>query len=439
MVRSSLIYRFQSLVYVVYRSRQILYALFYSVSRNGISLVFQFLTTVIIARYLGANAFGQLLVAQSILGLIVGVAGFGIQSIVSREVAVARHQTAFYVGNALLIRTLITLPICLLSALLVSISLGYDVETLHVVLLVALQLWFAGVAGLLFQVLASLDRFDTVFWITLVARIIVFVAMWFLLTMGGSLSQVVLLQILLQIMFAIGAMPRIVAHSSGNWRLLLTWSWSYQRQTIVSGFPLAIAGTSEFASNRFDSFLLGTMTGITNAGQYGAAYAIHMGATSPLIAYMAVFFPHFVRRLNSNLASARHFLHSSILFISIVSASFTFVLWASANYIIIHLYGSEYAEAVTYLKVLVLALPLVGLNRLMTNVLIAMRLERAVLTTIFVGTVANVSLNLWLIPKYFAMGSAVSTVVTEMLVLLGTTITVLVNFYGIRVEVSRIK
>lgn len=57
-------------------------------------------------------------------------------------------------------------------------------------------------------------------------------------------------------------------------------------------------------------------------------------------------------------------------------------------------------------------------NLILTNVIFSKNLQKIFISGTFCGTILNIILNIWLIPKYGAVGAAISTVATQFLIML---------------------
>lgn len=111
----------------------------------------------------------------------------------------------------------------------------------------------------------------------------------------------------------------------------------------------------------------------------------------------------------------------SLGFICLLQTATTLVFFACARPAVVLIAGNAYADAVPAFRMLLLSvLPIAISNILGGQVLIPAGKERLLLASEICGAAANLVLNFALIPSMGGMGAAISTVVAEVVVMLGT-------------------
>ncbi|MGQ9706815.1 MAG: flippase [bacterium] len=86
--------------------------------------------------------------------------------------------------------------------------------------------------------------------------------------------------------------------------------------------------------------------------------------------------------------------------------------------IITLIYGSPFAQAYNILNILIWALPFIFVNFILYSILICLGLERYNMITTMICLLFNVILNMFLIPRFGALGAALTTVLTEIILTL---------------------
>jgi O-antigen/teichoic acid export membrane protein len=94
-------------------------------------------------------------------------------------------------------------------------------------------------------------------------------------------------------------------------------------------------------------------------------------------------------------------------------------LWMAATPLVGRLYGQPFLEAVPAFRVLLLSVPLMSLNYVLTHQLIGWQGHRVYAVICFAALVLNVSLNSRLIPAQSILGAAWATVWTEVAITAG--------------------
>ena len=98
---------------------------------------------------------------------------------------------------------------------------------------------------------------------------------------------------------------------------------------------------------------------------------------------------------------------------SLVGGGIALTLWAFSRWIIAIIFGDEFFPSIAVLEVLSGAIFLYFLNFLLSNILISSGRESINTWNLVGATVANIVLNLILIPQYGAIGAAWSTLFCE--------------------------
>lgn len=194
--------------------------------------------------------------------------------------------------------------------------------------------------------------------------------------------------------------------------LRLRLDWEVLRPLLRRSMHVVGAGILGLVTYNSDLIILRYTHGAGIAGYYAAAYmplslAINLG-----IAYRMSLLPS-LSRLASTPERQRGLYHTSLahVFLAVAPAALGGMLLAPAA--IDFIFGSEYASAGPILQLLIWAIPLAQLREPPVAAIVAARREDRLLQQSAAGTVANLALNIALIPRYGMMGAAVATVATE--------------------------
>jgi O-antigen/teichoic acid export membrane protein len=183
------------------------------------------------------------------------------------------------------------------------------------------------------------------------------------------------------------------------------------RRLLRDGSQLGLAGFVGVAYFRLGSILLGVLGSHEAVGVYAAAFRI-MEATHlvPIVA-TNVGLPRLVRA-----GDARAFALRWALRLAALGLAVSGVLFVAAERLIAMLYGASFAAAGTVLAILALAVPPIYAGYVLTQALVAIRRTDAYLRLALASVVLNIALNLILIPRWAAAGTAIATVMTELAV-----------------------
>ncbi len=203
---------------------------------------------------------------------------------------------------------------------------------------------------------------------------------------------------------------RIFARGSTSERDAMRLTWP--RFATEAG-PLGAAILLSALYFRCDVYFVERWHGLDVVGVYNAAFRIAEALRLLPAAVLAVSFPALCVAEDSGLLKR---LGIALAGIGIVLGV---LLYASAPAVLNALYGARFVDAARALQILALALPLFFVNYALTHQVIAWDGQRSYLTITAAALIANLGLNALLIPTGAMVGAAVSTLMTELVVMAG--------------------
>jgi O-antigen/teichoic acid export membrane protein len=198
------------------------------------------------------------------------------------------------------------------------------------------------------------------------------------------------------------------------------FEWKIKTKTVKNllkdSWPLMLSGVAVVIYMKIDQVMIGNMLGEKELGIYSSAVKISEAwYFIPMIISSSVF-PSIlrVRKKSKELYLRRiQMLYDFFTWFTIgVALIVTFL----SPFIINILYGSEYAMASTVLSIHIWAGVFVFLGVASSNYLIAENLTKITFGRTFIGALANIFLNLILIPFFGIVGSAMATLISYILV-----------------------
>jgi O-antigen/teichoic acid export membrane protein len=197
--------------------------------------------------------------------------------------------------------------------------------------------------------------------------------------------------------------------------------------------PLGIASILITIYYQIDSVLLLRLSTPHETGVYGAAYRF----LAPLLflpaAVMSSFFPVLSAVNEHDPARVRRLVQRAAELMAIISLPILAATIALSDQIVNALYGAQFARAGAVLPILMIAFVSICFGSLAGFLAPLLNLHWRLALYSGIGAIANVALNVWLIPRYGALGSAWATVATEVLtmtMMLGTAL------YALRLRVK---
>lgn len=371
------------------------------------------LVGTLVARFLGPSQFGILNLATAIYLLFNTVSNLGLDYLVVRDAALYPDQEHELLGTAFLLKVAASV-LTTLSAVLYA-WLAHPRESI-IVLLVALFSVVSILQG--FDVIEYFFQAKTLSRYTVVPKTVIFllasVARLWAVHVRASLlifGAIIALEMLLGELSLIFSYLRYELRTVGRWKFRLERGKSLLKES----WPLVLASLLVTIYMRMDQILLGFLTSSKVVGYYSAAVRLsEIWYVIPSLICSSVM----PKLLTKMVADKKQYydrlqtLYNYFVLLSVVLAVGTMLLSRVAIYLI---FGRAYMAAASVLTVHIwtgvfVFIGVLGGQQLIHEKLVAVELRRALL-----GAVANLGLNLLLIPRFGGIGSAVATLVAQAL------------------------
>ena len=169
----------------------------------------------------------------------------------------------------------------------------------------------------------------------------------------------------------------------------------------LTSFAIAIYTTT-------DSAMLGFMTNDTEVGFYNAAIRIKAILLSIVTSLGVVLLPRLSYYIQNNMQSEFNAaLNKSINFVFVIALPVVLFFILFAEQTILVLAGEQYTDTILPLKIVMLAIVFVGITNILgVQILIPLKKETALFTSVIIAAFVDIVLNLWLIPKFASVGCA---------------------------------
>lgn len=194
---------------------------------------------------------------------------------------------------------------------------------------------------------------------------------------------------------------------------LFRWRWSRTRARALlrNGWPLMLSSAMIMIYMRIDQVMLGQMSSPEELGAYSVAVRLVEAWYFLPLAIVASVYPSIVEARGVSEALFYERLQKLYGLMALLGYAVAVPACLLSGWVVSVLYGPAYAKAAPMLAVLVLSLVFTNLGVARSTFLTAMNWNKAYLFTVFLGAVANVVLNLALIPRYGGLGAAIASLV----------------------------
>jgi O-antigen/teichoic acid export membrane protein len=373
---------------------------------RAIRIASTFVTTVILARYLGPQNFGELSYALSLIAIFVGFASLGLDEILIRDSA-AKGALQDSLAAVFCLRLAACAVLFPISVLVVSSSSSAPV--IGITFIAALIL------------LAPLYSFEQVLYAKMrggrlaflgASEILITLSFRLYLVFTNASTEWIMFSYFLEAGLKLALVSAYTLKSGLISNFATSASLKRATEIFFQGMPLLAANLAVIGYMKLDQIMLRTMVGAEEVAIYAVAVRITESFYFlPMILSTA---------LLPVLTSARQSDRYTELFQRLYRQAFysglfiTILILFSGSALIDIAFGAEYRAAGDYLKIYALGLPLVFLGVTSGKWLIIEGLQKHALFRTLLGLIVNISLNLILIPKYAGAGAAIATIFSQL-------------------------
>ncbi len=383
-----------------------------------------FIITILIARYLGTQGYGQYTKITAFVSMFYLVADFGLNAIflqLSQKEALTRRLIALRLLLSLFIVMLVNLLILILPfspaqdiGFSPNLRLGSFIFSLTII---SQAIILSATAIFQKKLRYDLYMYSAISGTLLTLGLIFFFSInhapleciLFSYVLGGSLSALLSLLLLKE---KTTPLREVVLSSSKD---LLKIDLKFSKQLLKASLPLGLMLFFNLVYFRIDIIILSFYKNTTDVALYGYAYKyFEFLLAIPLFLSNAIY-PFLLRSLK-NLRSYYQFCQKYLLLFLLLSLPILILAWILSPTIAI--VKDDFLPSVLILRILLLSLPIFFLTNILQWILIAKNKKTYLLKTYIIGAIINIVLNLIFIPSYGYIAAAIVTAASEMLILI---------------------
>ena len=381
--------------------------------------LFLLLFITLAARTLGRAGFGSFSYHLAFAQLFAFLLDLGVATASVREGSRDEAKSQRIFGSALFVKLALVLPVV---ALVPFLSMVYAGE----------GSWYLGFFAIS---VVALDSFAAFLWgpfrirnnlrhiaFAEVGRAVLTLVFFALATWGGWAGAGVALAC--YFLGALAAFRYPVAQVWAHQYIILSGvQWPAIRALLRPALIISAASALYVAGNRLDILLLEKLKGQEEVGLYNSAYTLFMNIDGIVLLACMVVFPRLSAVTATGISATRSFIlrmASPFLALSLPIALVGPILAAPVTRII---FGAEFIFAGPMLAILLLAAGLLFPGKLLWYLMIACDRQARLLGIAVVAVALNLGLNFLLIPSMGGRGSAIATLVMEIILLIGFLVT----------------
>lgn len=373
-----------------------------------LSKIIRSIVIIYAARLLGADSYGIFTYTLSLAAIFSIFSDIGLSGLLTRELSKAKDfkfaSTTFVIKIALII-----------IAFLLMIVIGPDItkfeEAKQLIFIVAILIAFDSLRSFIYSVARAQNNMQTEAGLEIITEVFITLACVYMLFTSPSATS-------LAIGYAIGggaglliSILTLKKYFSGIYR---NFERTRVPKIINSAAPFALMGVFGVLMTNIDSVIIGIFGDTKALGQYAAAQRpISLLYLIPGFLYASLF-PIMSKLAGNDEKKNMHLLiQKSITFSMGIAMPLVLGGIILAYPLINVVFGSEFTGGVSTFQILLLTLLPIFPGMILSNVIFAENKQKIFIKSSLSGAIINVTLDLILIPILGIVGSAIATVIAQ--------------------------
>ena len=373
-----------------------------------------FVWTLVIARYLGVNDYGILGFATSLTGILVVTVDFGISTHIVRHIATDYDSAPKYLGNALPLKSFFAVFTFILT-LIILLIMKCDELTITVTLLFTLEMIIKSYINLMNGAFQAFEKgkYQGIGNTLLNTILLIFILLaiftdWGLL--GITFAYLISNMIALSYLYLTFTRKVTKPH--------FELDKSFCKKITLYSIPFAIAGVLYSIYYSIDIVMLTNLIGNSTTGIYNASYKLINVITLLYSAYTAVIFPVMSKFYKNDEKLLEISYAKSIRYLMMIMIPLAMATTIYSTDIVLLIYGPEFADSASVLSILIWTVCLLFAAS-PGNILLESSHREVTVTKIYaIAAVFNIALNFVLIPRFSFIGAAMTTVISDILIVI---------------------
>ncbi|MFA6098553.1 MAG: flippase [Patescibacteria group bacterium] len=378
-----------------------------------INSVLLYLFTVLVAKYLGAEKYGQISFALSASTLFAVLIDFGLGVFTIREVSRHIELSKKYFSAIFSLRLVLSVFYIGLMFLIAAIS-HKGAVVVYLVMLTAIYMVIYNLTQACVAIYRSQEKMNFEAISKVLYSIILFGGG--LLVTWKTLDLVYFGWVYVFASFAALIYSLIVLH---KYFVKISFSFDYKfwQYLIKQSWPFTLSLVFVNIYYFMDSFLLGLLSGDKEVGWYNAGYKIVFFVLLFANVFVGVFFPVISKLYKESVARLKLLLGNFSKLMIIIAVPLGFGVTIIGPKLLVFIFGEDFSGGGLAFQILMWGAAVTYLNTVYGNSLQACDRQKTYAKGVGLGAAVNLILNLILIPFYSLNGSAAATLVTALVLL----------------------
>lgn len=380
-----------------------------------------------LTRYLGVYGYGQFTTIFAYVSFAAVFADLGFFWIMVREISKpdTEHEKIF--NNIMTLRSILGLLVFLVGFAVAFLVPSYNATIRYGIGIISVGWFFITINSTYVGLFQSRHKMDRASIAEVIGRLVILGFVLLFISRGYGLLAIVSAYTIGNIVNLFLSM--LMGAKFINFRL--RFDTSVWKQMFYEAWPMGIVLVLHVVYLRVDSVMLSIMKTPEDVGIYGAPYKIlEILVLVPGI-FMGNVFPIITRYFHDKSQKLYDAIQKAFDFLSALALPVVVGVFMLATPIIAFVAGDEfltsstignflghYANSALTLQILIFATGIIFFSNIFNSTAVAIHKQKSLVWPNVTFALANVVLNLILIPKLSYIGASIATVITEFLVLL---------------------
>lgn len=389
----------------------------YNIVFNAVAKIFSTILALVgigfITRYLGKEGFGDYATVLAFFAFFASFSDLGLYSVATREISRADADEEKIMGNVFSLRLASSLAVFLVFIFFIGF-LPYEKDVKAGIIIAGIAFVFSSGYSVLNGIFQKNLAMDKVALTEFIGKIIQ--TGFIILAVKKNLGfTAIMLSLLFYMAFNFAVIYKL---SQKYVKFKIHADLAYWKKFLKESLPMGISVLITFFYFKADTIMLSLIKTNADVGIYNAAYKVIENIT---------FFPAMIAGLILPLMS-RYIFTEREKFVEIADKTFKVLLILIAPVVVGALFLSEgiinliggagFAESAVVLRILIFSLFFIFFGNFFNNILLVGNFQKKLMIILSFCAAFNIIANLILIPAYSYKGAAVTSALTEMLVMI---------------------
>ena len=371
-----------------------------------------FVWTILLARYLGVANYGVLGFAVSITGILGIIDDMGISTHIVRHISTNYDSAPKYLGNAIPLK-IIFATVKLILTIIILILLKINEYTIFITLLFSIEMIFKSYVHSLFGAFQAFEKgkYQGIGITIMNTTTLLFILISIYADLGLlGISIAYILANLITFIYIYHSLNKHIVKPK------FELDWEFCKKITLLSLPFAITGILYTIYYSIDLVMLTKLVGDYANGIYNATYKLIAVLNLFYSVYTAVIFPVMSKFFKNDKRLLVISYEKSIKYLMLLMIPLAIGTMIYSLDIIQLIYGNQYDDAASVLSILIWTVCLLFISGA-SNILLNASHKEVTVTKIYaIAAVFNIVLNFFMIPHFSYNGAAVTTVLSDMLI-----------------------